>query len=432
MVAHLLRLKLHLLRNGLRRSVPQLVGMVAGGALRARGGRPRRRAVWWPCGSRPTSELARSVVVRRSAVRRRWAGSSCRCCSAGSTRPSTRRASRPSPCPGGSCSRACSPAALVGIPGVVTVRARADDDGHLVALAAGGRGGAGGRRGGRADLRHPQPDRPPRASRRSARAGAVGRWPPPPAACCSWRPGLGSGWIGEQAQPRRTCMALRRRGAGLDAVRPGLGRARPTSRPGALGTGLVRLRARRPRPRPAARPVGRAAASGAGEPPLGQRAHRWPGRRRPGWFARLPGTPTGAVAARAVTYWRRDARYVVAIGMTPLLPLVLLVPAARRQPDLAARHGAGRRATCSAGACTTTSRTTARRSGCTSSTGVAGARDRLGRLAPTAVLGAVVVPGYAVLSSALTGRLVDAAGRPGRRRGAAALRDRRWPACSAP
>src|SRR6476646_7866736 len=29
-----------------------------------------------------------------------------------------------------------------------------------------------------------------------------------------------------------------------------------------------------------------------------------------GWFGRLPGTPTGAVTARALTYWRRDPRYL--------------------------------------------------------------------------------------------------------------------------
>jgi ABC-2 type transport system permease protein len=38
------------------------------------------------------------------------------------------------------------------------------------------------------------------------------------------------------------------------------------------------------------------------------------------------------------------------------------------------------------------------------STGVAGRADRVGRLVPTAALGLVLVPGYAVLSSALTGR----------------------------
>jgi len=44
-----------------------------------------------------------------------------------------------------------------------------------------------------------------------------------------------------------------------------------------------------------------------------------------GWFGRLPATPTGAVAARAATYWLRDPRYAASIAMVPLLPLVLLV-----------------------------------------------------------------------------------------------------------
>ncbi|MCK9792279.1 hypothetical protein M1843_00775 [Isoptericola sp. 4D.3] len=43
-----------------------------------------------------------------------------------------------------------------------------------------------------------------------------------------------------------------------------------------------------------------------------------------GWFARLPATPTGAVAARAATYWLRDPRYAASVAMVPLLPLVLL------------------------------------------------------------------------------------------------------------
>ena len=43
-----------------------------------------------------------------------------------------------------------------------------------------------------------------------------------------------------------------------------------------------------------------------------------------GWFGRLPATPTGAVAARAATYWLRDPRYAASVAMVPLLPLVLL------------------------------------------------------------------------------------------------------------
>ncbi len=44
-----------------------------------------------------------------------------------------------------------------------------------------------------------------------------------------------------------------------------------------------------------------------------------------GWFDRLPQNPTGAVAARSITYWLRDARYWVSIVMVPLAPLVVLV-----------------------------------------------------------------------------------------------------------
>ncbi|HMO10466.1 MAG TPA: hypothetical protein PKB06_02935, partial [Actinotalea sp.] len=42
-----------------------------------------------------------------------------------------------------------------------------------------------------------------------------------------------------------------------------------------------------------------------------------------GWFARLPDSPAGAVAARSVTYWFRDPRYSVAIAAVPFMPLVM-------------------------------------------------------------------------------------------------------------
>ncbi|WP_265520868.1 hypothetical protein [Oerskovia flava] len=44
-----------------------------------------------------------------------------------------------------------------------------------------------------------------------------------------------------------------------------------------------------------------------------------------GWFARFPATPTGAVAARCMTYWLRDPRYSGSIAVVPLIPVVLLV-----------------------------------------------------------------------------------------------------------
>ncbi len=45
--------------------------------------------------------------------------------------------------------------------------------------------------------------------------------------------------------------------------------------------------------------------------------------RGSGWFGRLPATPTGAIAARAATYWVRDPRYAIAVAVVPVLPLVL-------------------------------------------------------------------------------------------------------------
>ncbi|GAA2175364.1 hypothetical protein GCM10009784_17450 [Arthrobacter parietis] len=42
-----------------------------------------------------------------------------------------------------------------------------------------------------------------------------------------------------------------------------------------------------------------------------------------GLFARFPGTPTGAVAARAFTYWIRDPRYAASVIVVPLLPILL-------------------------------------------------------------------------------------------------------------
>lgn len=41
-----------------------------------------------------------------------------------------------------------------------------------------------------------------------------------------------------------------------------------------------------------------------------------------GWFARLPGTPVGAIAARSLSYWARDARYRAALIIVPVVPVV--------------------------------------------------------------------------------------------------------------
>lgn len=45
-----------------------------------------------------------------------------------------------------------------------------------------------------------------------------------------------------------------------------------------------------------------------------------------GWFALLPGTPGGAVAARSLSYWLRDRRYLVNVVIVPVAAVVSTVP----------------------------------------------------------------------------------------------------------
>jgi ABC-2 type transport system permease protein len=44
-----------------------------------------------------------------------------------------------------------------------------------------------------------------------------------------------------------------------------------------------------------------------------------------GWFERLPATSTGAIAARSLSYWSRDARYRVSLFVIPIVPVVMIV-----------------------------------------------------------------------------------------------------------
>jgi ABC-2 type transport system permease protein len=44
-----------------------------------------------------------------------------------------------------------------------------------------------------------------------------------------------------------------------------------------------------------------------------------------GWLGRLPATPRGAIAARAISYWARDVRYRVSIISIPVTPIVLVL-----------------------------------------------------------------------------------------------------------
>jgi len=45
-----------------------------------------------------------------------------------------------------------------------------------------------------------------------------------------------------------------------------------------------------------------------------------------GWFEWFPATPTGAIAARSLTYWARDSRYHVSLLVIPILPVILVIP----------------------------------------------------------------------------------------------------------
>ena len=45
-----------------------------------------------------------------------------------------------------------------------------------------------------------------------------------------------------------------------------------------------------------------------------------------GLLARLPDSPAGAVGARVLTYWRRDPRFQISMAMTPIVPFALLIP----------------------------------------------------------------------------------------------------------
>jgi len=123
-----------------------------------------------------------------------------------------------------------------------------------------------------------------------------------------------------------------------------------------------------------------------------------------GWFSWLPATPTGAVAARSITSWRRDPRYVSSGTLMLLLPLGLLVSpltGGSRAWSLAMAPAAGFLLGWS------THNDIAYDGTAFWShvaTGLSGRADRCGRLAPTALAGVVLLPGYAALACILTGR----------------------------
>jgi ABC-2 type transport system permease protein len=396
-VAHLVRLKLSLLRNGLRRSVPQLVGMALG-ALYALGITALCVAGLVALRFAGDADLARSVVVvLGSAVTLGWLVVPVLFTGVDQTLDPVRFATFA--VPRRQLLLGMLAAALVGIPGVVvtvlalttTVTWSRSPQAVAVALVAAvvavltcvtlsrvatsGLSALGQSRRGREI---------------ASTAGGL----------LLVAAGLSGSWVSDQVGRPDLLHTL----AGLLGWTPvGLAWAAPADvAAGALGTGLLRLLL-------GVLVLGALLALWAR---LLRRALENPrsvsarGSRRqtgPGWFARMPGTPTGAVAARSVTYWRRDPRYVVSVGVMPLLPLVLLLPGVRGSdgwllgmaPMMGYLLGWGMHNDLAYDGTPFWLHV---------STGVAGRADRIGRLVPTAALGVVLVPGYAVLSSALTGR----------------------------
>jgi ABC-2 type transport system permease protein len=128
--------------------------------------------------------------------------------------------------------------------------------------------------------------------------------------------------------------------------------------------------------------------------------------RRLGWFDRFPGTPTGAIAARSASYWARDSRYGLALAAIPVAPIIMVgalliggvppevvlwipVPVMclfigwMLHNDLAFDSSAFWAHV---------------------SADVSGLSDRIGRLAPAAVLGLPVAIGGSAISVAIAGR----------------------------
>jgi ABC-2 type transport system permease protein len=123
-----------------------------------------------------------------------------------------------------------------------------------------------------------------------------------------------------------------------------------------------------------------------------------------GWFGRMPASPTGAVAARSIVSWRRDPRYVTAGALMILLPLALALPALTGSgsmwtlamaPTAGFMLGWGTHNDIAYDGTAFWTHV---------ATGVSGRADRIGRLVPTAMAASVLLPAYTILGCGLTGR----------------------------
>lgn len=123
-----------------------------------------------------------------------------------------------------------------------------------------------------------------------------------------------------------------------------------------------------------------------------------------GMFARTRDTQAGAVAARVITYYRRDPRYQAGLLMTPFLPLALLIPYYASSlawtpllmaPLIGYLLGWGEHNSVAFESTAFWLHVAA---------GTPGRADRLGRLVASAALAVVLIPVYTLLGAWLTGR----------------------------
>ncbi len=136
---------------------------------------------------------------------------------------------------------------------------------------------------------------------------------------------------------------------------------------------------------------------------------RDPTRARPWattWACSLdcPARLLGAVAARVLTYWRRDPRFQISIAMTPVVPLALLIPFSTNgvawTPLLMGPLVAFLLGWSEHNAVAYESDALWLHIVC----GTSGRDDRRGRLVPVTVLAAVLVPVYVLVGVAVADR----------------------------
>jgi len=123
-----------------------------------------------------------------------------------------------------------------------------------------------------------------------------------------------------------------------------------------------------------------------------------------GWFGRMPATSTGAVAARSISSWLRDPRYISSVALMLLLPLGSLLPSLRGGSELWPLAMAPTAGFLLGWSMHNDIAYDGTAFWAHVAPGVSGRADRMGRLAPMAVMASALLPAYACLGCALTGR----------------------------